>query len=201
MLSTLLFLTGCADEPPTYDLSKIPQQEEASAVEESAHPSPENKAPPPPPLEDKTLADNDCAPPPNQNVELTPENSVQLTVSLDNQALGQQVLVDVIESEYGEVKYGLVCSGKNPTLTIPQMLGSVRVVVFIDGDKNGPSKNDTQGMTDIFTITKDDINIPEIVWSESPLPFYNFDNPTAPNVTPPPKDDEQGAEVREEPAQ
>ena len=198
MLSTLLFLIGCADEPPTYDLSKIPTQEAPPTVDKTDKTP---KADNPPPVEDQTLADNDCAPPANQSVDLTSENSVQLTVSLDNQALGQQVLVDVIESEYGEVKYGLVCSGTNPTLTIPHMLGSVRVVVFIDGDKNGPSKNDTQGMTDVFTITKDDINIPEILWSDSPLPFYNFDNPTEPNVTPPPPEDEQDTEPPEEPAQ
>mgnify|MGYP007047380258 CR=1 FL=1 len=176
-LCTLLF--GCTDEPE-YDLSQIPIKEnEGDKKRAGGQPTdravaPDEEGQPTGDIMD--LATDTCAPPENHGPPLTSENSLTMTVALDSKALGHQVMIDVIESEHGELKYGVVCKGQNPSFSIPKMLGTVRVAVFVDADKNGPSKADAQGMSNIITITDNDIEIPTVEWMSTPISFYHFEN-------------------------
>ncbi len=190
-LTTLLFyLVACSSEPE-YDLSQVPVQEPLSAEKSKERPNTNRPSEPEPqgePAEElEAIANNDCAPPPDQDAPLSKENSIALTVSLDVKAAGYEVMIDLIESSFGELKYGLVCSGTNPTLRVPKMLGTVRVAAFVDADTNGPSKNDVQGMSDPITITDQDLSIPTIQWSTTPIEFYNFDGPDDEAKEPPSK--------------
>ncbi len=176
-------LLACSSEPE-YDLSAVPIQEPIAAEKSKERPNTNrpteaaSQAEPgegEPVEELEAIANNDCAPPPDQKEPLSKDNSVALTVSLDVKAAGYEVMIDLIESSFGELKYGLVCSGTNPTLRVPKMLGTVRVAAFVDADINGPSKNDLQGMSKPITITDQDVSIPTITWSDTPIEFYNFD--------------------------
>ncbi len=183
-----VLLIGCTDEPE-YDLSQIPVAEEAPVpTEDNKTPpkGPDNRSVEEAPLGDEVedIANNQCAPPYEQTTALTPENSVTASISLDSKALGEDLMIDFIQSEHGELKYGVTCRGTEFSFQIPKMMGSVRVAVFIDKDRNGPSKEDIQGVTDSFTVTDQPITIPPVEWSTDPLSYYNFDSKENPPTNP-----------------
>lgn len=201
-----LLFSGCNNEPE-YNLSQIPVAEDAPqapqdnpmspapAGEDDRKPVDEDMPPgdeippgsqPPIPATDgfQEIANNDCIPPYGQKVDLTAENSVIVSVSLDSSVLGQDLIVDLIQSEHGELKYGVMCKGTGFSFRAPKMLGTVRAAVFIDKDHNGPTKNDTQGVTDPFIITDQPVTVSSVEWSTGPLSYYNFNSnaPTPPEL-------------------
>ena len=203
-----LIFSGCNNEPE-YDLSHIPVAEKAlepprdnpstsdlngeqnSAPVGDAIPPGDEIAPgaqtPAPPTDGfQDIANNDCIPPYEQKVELTAENSVTVSLSLDSSVLGQDLMVDLIQSEHGELKYGVTCKGTAFSFQAPKMLGSVRLAVFVDKDQNGPTKNDIQGVTSPFTITDQPITVSSFDWSTGPLSYYDFSSnaPAPPEPSP-----------------
>lgn len=201
-----LIFSGCNSEPE-YNLSQIPVAEEAPQApapqDNPMSPAPEgeddrkpvgegmppgdeippgSEAPIPPTDGFQDIANNDCIPPYEQKVDLTEENSVTVSLSLDSSVLGQDLIVDLIQSEHGELKYGVTCKGTAFSFQAPKMLGSVRLAVFVDADQNGPTKNDTQGVTDSFIITDQPVTVSSVEWSTGPLSYYNFSSnaPTPP---------------------
>ena len=97
-------------------------------------------------------------------------------------------VIDLIQSEHGELQYGVVCKEPTSHFKHPKCLGTVRAAIFIDADHNGPSAKDVQGVTDVFTITDEFIPIPSVEWSDRPLSYYNFDEQDDPNAANTPDD-------------
>ena len=93
-------------------------------------------------------------------------------------------MIDFIQSEHGELQYGVMCRGTEFSFQVPKMLGNVRVAVFVDKDHNGPSKGDVQGVTESFMITDQPVTIPTVEWSTGPLSYYNFDSQENPPANP-----------------
>lgn len=85
-----------------------------------------------------------------------------------------QILLDVLDAKVGEILFSAVCSGGSFSFRIPPMLGEARLAVFIDVDKNGPSSNDLQGISEPFMIIDTEITMPPIAFSTTPLPMYKF---------------------------
>ena len=169
LLCTSLF--GCTDEPE-YNPSPIPIEEEQPSTDRAVDPDEKVQS-----VEGSLDIENGtCKPSQNNSSPLAESNSLTMSISLDSKAIGHPVLIDIIESEHGELQYGVVCKGQHPSFNIPKMLGTVRLAVFVDENQNGPSKEDTQGMSDIITITDTDIQIPKIEWMSTPISFYHFDN-------------------------
>lgn len=191
-----LLFSGCNNEPE-YNLSQIPVAEDAPQAprDNPMPPAPEGtddrkpvgdaippgdeiapgaQTPAPPTDGFQGIANNDCIPPYEQKVELSEENSVTVSLSLDSRVLGQDLMVDLIQSEHGELKYGVTCKGTAFSFQAPKMLGSVRLAVFIDADQNGPTKNDTQGVTDPFLITDQPVTVSSVEWGTGPLSYYDF---------------------------
>jgi len=166
-----LFTLGCNNEPE-YDLSQIPVAEPEAPQDRAVAPD-EGGGSVKGVLE---IPDNDCAPPENQGKPITESNSVTVTVSLDSKVIGHQIMVDIIESQHGELLFGVVCQGTEFSFKAPKMLGEVRVAIFVDADENGPSKTDVQGITDLFTITNEAISLPKVEWVDTPLAYYHFDD-------------------------
>ena len=197
ILSTSIFaihvlFTGCNNEPE-YDLSQIPiENTTPSQKQEKNSPSPPEEQPPPPDdaPEDGAfeIDDNDCVPPLGQETTLNEANSVTISVNLGPKVLGHELMIDLIQSEHGELQYGVVCKGTSFSFQAPKMLGTVRAAIFIDADHNGPSAKDVQGVTDVFTITDKAISIPSVEWSDRPLSYYNFDEQDDPNAANTPDD-------------
>lgn len=170
-----LLSTGCNNEPE-YDLSKIPIDDApAQPAQDTPPPPPEDQPTADAPEEAFEIANNDCVPPLDQEPVLTEANSITVSVSLGPKVLGYDLMIDLIQSEHGELQYGVVCKGTNFSFKAPKMLGTVRAAVFIDADHNGPSAEDVQGVTETFTITDKSVTIPTVAWSDGPLSYYSFD--------------------------
>ena len=182
LLPFSLMLTGCNNEP-AYDLSQIPVAEKAPRpMDNSAPPNNDDGVPPGDMVDD--IANNDCLPPYQQEKVLNESNSVTVSLSLDSRVLGEELMIDIIQSQHGELHYGVMCRGTSLSFQAPKMLGSVRVAVFIDKDHNGPSKSDTQGVTKPFTITDEPVTVPDVEWNTGPLSYYNFDSKENPPIDP-----------------
>ena len=178
-----MLLPGC-DNEPEYDLSQIPVAEQAPKPPQEELNPPSNPEDGPPIGDVEDIANNDCVPPYGQGTALNDENSVTISMSLDSKVLGEELMVDIIQSEHGELQYGVMCKGTAFSFQVPKMLGSVRAAVFIDKDHNGPSKGDPQGVTKPFTITDQAVTAPPIVWNTGPLSYYNFDSKENPPIDP-----------------
>ena len=173
--ATQLLSTGCNNEPE-YDLSRIPIEQTTAQQVQEPPPAPEDQPLGDTPEEDAfEIGNNDCVPPLGQESVLNETNSVTVSVSLGPKVLGHELMIDLIQSEHGELQYGVVCKGTNFSFQAPKMLGTVRAAIFIDADHNGPSAEDIQGVTDIFTVTDKAVAIPTVTWSDGPISYYSFD--------------------------
>ena len=99
---------------------------------------------------------------------------IKLKASLQTPKPIQTLLVDIVSTESKEVQVGLICPTKEIEVEIPKSLGEVQLAIFIDNNGNGPSEDDEQALSELFTVTDKDISLPDISLSDSPISFYNF---------------------------
>ena len=108
------------------------------------------------------------------------------TISLDSNALGEELMIDFIQSEHGELQYGVMCRGTEFSFQVPKMLGNVQPLSLSTKTTMDPQQGDVQGVTESFMITDQPVTIPTVEWSTGPLSYYNFDsqeNPQTPYKT------------------
>lgn len=166
ILLTMLQL-GCRSEEP-YDLSQVPMKEVESDSELKVQATVDDDNKP------ALVMENSCVPPGQNGLPIAVGDTVQVTLKVPANAAGKQVLVDFILPEYGEVKYSVVCKGTDLRFPIPQMLGKVSVVVFIDEAEDGPSATDAQGIKHDFEITTENVDLGTIELNDSLGSLYHF---------------------------
>ena len=102
-----------------------------------------------------------------------PTSGVTVTAKVETAQIINELLVDFLLSD-GEVTYGIKCPSNTISVDIPANLGTVRLAVFVDNDRNGPSKSDLQGVSQPISITTNAVSVPPISLSETPVPLFNF---------------------------
>ena len=180
--SLLIITVACQEEPP-YDLSQIPVKEEVPQnVEAVTADAPLVKSSSPGP-------NQQCLPQNESIKEINLEDKIVVSLSLPEEAKRQQIILDFIDPSVGNVLYGIVCEGNQLKVPVSKNLGTVKLAVFIDVNKDGPSADDTQGLSDIVKIQEENITLEQITLGNTPLNFYNYGKaePTSPPKEPPPE--------------
>ena len=189
MLPVMLSLFSCITEPK-YNIDIPPKTEIPSktankpardAMQEDVKlPSGEEE----PISSDALQVSPNCSPmSPEQMKQLTDEKGNTLSIDdmiplhVDFTSVAtpdDQILLDILDAKVGEILFNAVCFGGSFSFMIPPMLGEARLAVFIDADKNGPSANDLQGISEPFMVIDTEITMPPIAFSTTPLPMYKF---------------------------
>lgn len=169
MLTLLLpFLhLGCNNDEP-YDLSQVPMKEVESDDNQQVQATVNDDNKP------ELMMENSCVPPGQNGLPTASGDTVQVSLNVPPSAAGQQVLVDFILPEYGEVKYGVVCKGTDLRFPVPQMLGKVSVAIFIDTAEDGPSATDPQGLKTDVDITTENVELGTIELNATLGALYHF---------------------------
>ena len=108
-----------------------------------------------------------------QEMAPQPEVGVTVTSSAETSRIIAELLVDFLLSD-GEVVYSVKCPSNAISVDVPSNLGTVRLAVFVDSDRNGPSKSDLQGVSQPISITTTAVTVPPISLSKTPVPLFNF---------------------------
>ena len=98
---------------------------------------------------------------------------VTVTSTLDTSRVVDGILVDFLLTD-GEIAYGIMCPSRTISVEVPTNLGTVSLAVFVDANQNGPSKDDLQGVSKPISITTENIDVPSISLSTTPVPLFNF---------------------------
>ena len=101
------------------------------------------------------------------------DSGVTVNSTVETDRIVDEILVDFLRTD-GEVAYGIKCSSKTISADVPSNLGTVRLAVFIDSDRNGPSRSDLQGFSQLISITTSAVTVAPISLSTTPVPLFNF---------------------------
>lgn len=156
-------LEQAGDEPPPLD-SSLKTRDTKPPTEAPLDPSPNAIS-----FEDGCIISHQWEALRAEDVE-----KISLTTKLDIETPVQTLLIDIISPATREVQVGLICPSKEINVNIPKNLGNVQLAIFVDNNNNGPSADDIQALSVMFTVGEDPISLQKIPLSGSTISFYNF---------------------------